>query len=115
MGQRRWTTPEQRTWLEALIPAFLEGQESRSTTAFYSKVYDDWAKAFPPSQPSEAMVQKARGVELAVRAQRTAQDNVSNNLTKDTEILTLLCRGYSSGSTTPRDSQLQQQRTPLSL
>ena len=52
---------------------------------FYSKVYDDWAQVFPPSQPSDAEVQKAGGVEQAVWAQRKAQDNVSKDLTKGTK------------------------------
>src|SRR6188768_831036 len=85
MGRKPWTTPDQRKWLEALIPAFLEGQENHTARAFYSKVYDDWAQAFPPSQPSDAEVQKAGGVEQAVWAQRKAQDNVSKDLTKGTK------------------------------
>jgi len=85
MGRRRWTTPDQRKWLEPLIPAFLEAQENGCTKVFYPKVYEDWEKAFPPSKPTEAQIKEAGGEEQAKCKLKEFQDAVSERTTKETK------------------------------
>ncbi|KIL55651.1 hypothetical protein M378DRAFT_90593 [Amanita muscaria Koide BX008] len=68
MTRQRWTSTEQRDWLEALIPEFLEAQEKQATGPFYAKVYEDWAKTFPHPLPTAEGSQDEQG-----KAKCTAQ------------------------------------------
>jgi len=110
MPKKQWTTPNQRKWLEALLPDFVEAQENGSTRVFYQKVYEDWRKEFQPTQPTEAEVQKVGSAEQAKWVQKRAQENVSEDVTKDNSMLTSSCREYTSGSTTPLDSRMRRPR-----
>ena len=77
MARKHWTTPNQRKWLEALLPVFVEAQEKGTVKAFYPQVYEDWEKEFPYPEPTDAETQKAGSIEQAKRAQKRTQDNVS--------------------------------------
>lgn len=49
--KRRWATPEQRNWLLASFPEYLEAQASGSYTKFWPRFFEDWFKFFPPREP----------------------------------------------------------------
>ena len=61
MGKKRWTTAEQFTWLEALIPGFVQAQENKAVSSFLKDVYDKWEKKWTIPPPTEEEVKSAKG------------------------------------------------------
>ncbi|KAH9955191.1 hypothetical protein BGW80DRAFT_1566314 [Lactifluus volemus] len=55
MGKRQWTTPEQRTWLEALVPA--------------------WYEKWPTAAPSDEEIKAEGSAEKALASKRKATDS----------------------------------------
>jgi hypothetical protein len=79
MPKPRWTTPAQRTWLEARITAFTESQEKELTTkVFYPELYKEWEKTFPSEPPSTTELEKAGGdLEKAIAKKKKFMETVS--------------------------------------
>ncbi|KAG6825878.1 hypothetical protein H0H92_002020 [Tricholoma furcatifolium] len=60
MTKRQWTTPEQRTLLDSLLPEFVAAQKSRTaSTHFYRKAYAAWETKYPYPQPTEEEINAA--------------------------------------------------------
>ena len=51
--KRRWTTTEQRNFLDSYIPQYLEVQASRKYRKFWPGLYQDWFEKFPEPEPEE--------------------------------------------------------------
>lgn len=78
MGKRRWTTPEQRAWLEELVPAFVQAQHEKATGTFFDDTYNKWYEKWPTTAPTEEEIREAGGsAERALACKRKAVDNVS--------------------------------------
>ena len=65
MGKRRWTTTEQRDWLEARIPAFTEAQQTKSTGSFFPEVHRAWRESWPVPAPTEDEIRQWGSAEIA--------------------------------------------------
>ncbi|KAI0671899.1 hypothetical protein C8Q78DRAFT_991412 [Trametes maxima] len=61
MARQKWTTPEQRAWLEKRIPGFVEAQQTQSTYDFFIVVAYEWFKQFPMLEPTEEELKVAHG------------------------------------------------------
>ncbi|KAF8487814.1 hypothetical protein F5888DRAFT_1624159 [Russula emetica] len=76
MGKRRWTTPEQRAWLEALVPAFVHAQQQKATGTFFEDTYKRWYKKWPTALPTTEEIREAKGnTERALASQRKTLEN----------------------------------------
>ena len=76
MPKKRWTTSEQRSWLEERIPLFIQAQQNKATSAFLDDIYRDWQERWPIEVPTEQELQSANGIEeraLAVK-RKTVED-----------------------------------------
>jgi hypothetical protein len=60
MGRQRWTTEEQRTWLEAQIPEFLESQRTKVVGKFLKTTYLEWEKSWL-TIPTQEELERAKG------------------------------------------------------
>jgi hypothetical protein len=79
MPKKRWTTPEQCAWLEARIPAFVQAQQAKTTSAFLDDTHHKWQERWPIAEPIGDEVQSAEGdVERARAAKQKALEDVSN-------------------------------------
>jgi hypothetical protein len=80
MGKRRWTTPDQQQWLEALIPAFVKAQDDKTTTSvFFPETHQAWQKEWPVKKPTPQEIQDAKGDEQAALATKIkAVEDVSS-------------------------------------
>lgn len=80
MGKKQWTTPDQRTWLEALIPAFLHAQRNSQTKPFLDGTYNKWHKKWPAEVPTEDEVKAAGGdVNRALACNQKNEERVSGS------------------------------------
>lgn len=61
MGKRRWTTAEQLTWLENLIPGFIQAQQGKVVGSFLTDVYGKWEKKWPTLPPTKEEVKRVKG------------------------------------------------------
>jgi hypothetical protein len=61
MGKKQWTTPDQRTWLQARISTFTTAQVNRSTATFFESTYRGWHKKWPTPAPTEKDIDDAKG------------------------------------------------------
>jgi hypothetical protein len=77
MGKRQWTTPEQRTWLEALVPAFVQAQQEKATRSFFDDTYNRWYEKWPTAAPSDEEIKAEGSAEKALASKRKATDSVS--------------------------------------
>lgn len=78
MPKKRWTTAEQCSWLEELIPAFTEAQRQKTTGAFFNKTHQTWQKKWPVEAPTARELQSAKGItERAIATKQKAVENVS--------------------------------------
>ena len=65
MGKRRWTTTDQRKWLEALIPAFIKAQDDKTTSSiFFPETHKAWQDRWPTESPTEQEIKDAKGDEV---------------------------------------------------
>jgi len=72
MTKKPWTTPDQRTWLENLIPAFVEAQENKTTgTTFFPETYEKWQKKWPVEPPTMEELAEAGGEAPKALARKT--------------------------------------------
>lgn len=78
MTRAPWTTPEQHAWLEALLPAFVEAQQTKTTsTIFFPKTHKDWQEKFPMVPPTQEEVKAANGeTAVAVAKKRKFWEDV---------------------------------------
>ena len=51
--RRRWTTEEQRSFLEIHVPQYLAAQASRTYHKFWPGLYQEWFAKFPEPEPQE--------------------------------------------------------------
>jgi hypothetical protein len=51
--KRRWTTVEQRTFLDAYVKRYLEAQASRTYHKFWPPLFQDWFAKYPEAEPAE--------------------------------------------------------------
>ena len=80
MPKKRWTTPEQRSWLEVCIPAFIQAQQDRAVSVFLDDTYRKWQEKWPVTAPTEEEVQGAEGnSERTVAAKWKAVEDVSTH------------------------------------
>lgn len=77
MGNKQWTTPEQRGWLEALIPAFVRAQQEKTTAAFFEDTYNEWYKKWPTAAPTVEEINAEGNIERAHACKRKAINSVS--------------------------------------
>jgi hypothetical protein len=71
--------PEQRAWLEARIPTFIEAQQTKTTSGFLNKTHQKWQESWPIAEPTEDEVQSAKGdVECARAVKQKALEDISN-------------------------------------
>jgi hypothetical protein len=78
MGKKQWTTSDQRTWLEALIPAFLHAQRDKKTKSFLDGAYNKWHKKWPATVPTEDEVKATGGnIDRALACNQKAEEKVS--------------------------------------
>ena len=77
MGKKRWTTPEQRTWLEELIPDFVQAQQDKTTGLFFDTIYKEWHDKWPTEPATDKEIKSARGnADKALATKRKAEENV---------------------------------------
>lgn len=77
MGKKRWTTPEQRTWLEELIPAFVQAQQDKLVRSFLSDTYGKWHEKWPTPPPTTEEVRRGKGnADKALTIKRKAAEEV---------------------------------------
>jgi hypothetical protein len=77
MGNRHWTTEEQRVWLEARIPAFVQAQQDKASGKFIEDTYKVWQEKWPTPAPTEDEIKGAGGsAEKALAGQNKAMGNV---------------------------------------
>jgi hypothetical protein len=49
--KRRWTTPEQRVFLESYVARYLEAQAKRKYTTFWPVFFQAWFAKYPEPEP----------------------------------------------------------------
>jgi hypothetical protein len=77
MGKKPWTTEEQRAWLDALIPAFVQAQQEKATLAFFEGAYSTWHEKWPTPAPTEGEIKSAKGsAEKALACKLKAAESV---------------------------------------
>jgi hypothetical protein len=85
MGKRRWTTADQRTWLEARIPEFVQAQKDKSTSStFFPDTHRAWQETWPTEPPTPEEVESAKGdekVALTLKTKATEDVSVSEIMT----------------------------------
>lgn len=52
-GKRKWTTPEQKAWMEARMDGYMEAKSRGSFVRFWPAFYRDWFEAFPAPEPTD--------------------------------------------------------------
>jgi len=82
MGKRCWMTPDQRKWLEARIPEFVQAQKDKTTSSiFFPGIHGAWQQQWPIEPPTPDEVQHAKGDENVALALKTkATEEVSDSL-----------------------------------
>jgi hypothetical protein len=66
MGKRRWTTTEQRDWLEARIPAFAEAQQTKTAgSTFFPDIHKAWRESWPVPAPTDDEIRQWGSAEIA--------------------------------------------------
>jgi hypothetical protein len=72
MGKKVWTTPDQRLWLEAWIPEFVQVQKDKTTSSiFFPDIHKAWQLQWPIESPTAEEVQDAKGDEKVALALKT--------------------------------------------
>jgi hypothetical protein len=80
MGKKRWTTPEQRIWLEELIPAFIQAQQDSVVNLFFKDTYTKWHEEWPTPLPTAEEVKHVKGnAEKALAAKLKFAEEVRAN------------------------------------
>lgn len=79
MPKQRWTTDEQRKWLEKRISVFLEAQQADTLgSVFFPDLYDEWRKLYPTQPPTAEELEKAGGnLEKAKKEGKKKTESVS--------------------------------------
>jgi hypothetical protein len=72
MGKRRWTTTDQRRWLEERIPAFVKAQDDKTTSSiFFPETHKAWQEEWPVESPTEQEIKDTKGDEAKALAIKT--------------------------------------------
>lgn len=79
MTRAAWPTPEQKAWLEARVPAFIDAQQKKITsTLFFPLTHKEWQQQFPTLPPDEKELEEAKGnLDIAVAKKKKFWENVS--------------------------------------
>lgn len=77
MGKKRWTTEEQRTWLEELIPDFVQAQQDKTVRTFLKDMYSKWDDKWPTLLTVEEYKRENGRQDKALAAKEKAVENVS--------------------------------------
>ncbi|KIL55029.1 hypothetical protein M378DRAFT_18307 [Amanita muscaria Koide BX008] len=79
MGKKQWTTPEQRAWLEAFVPSFVQAQQERTqertSGVFLKDTYNEWHQKWPSAAPTEDEIEKEGSAEKASLVKEKAVEN----------------------------------------
>ena len=51
LDRRRWTTPEQRQWLEDRFPSYMEAQAGGRYDNYWPTFFQEWFEKWPASEP----------------------------------------------------------------
>jgi hypothetical protein len=79
MPKKRWTTEEQRSWLEGRISDFIQAQQNSSTGVFFEETHRGWRDLWPIEEPTQRELQSAKGNQSrAVAVKRKGVENVSS-------------------------------------
>lgn len=77
MGKWHWTIEEQRAWLEACIPAFVQAQQDKASGKFLEDTYKAWQEKWLTPAPTKDEIKGAEGsAEKALAGQKKAMRNV---------------------------------------
>jgi hypothetical protein len=77
MGKKAWTTPEQCTWLENLIPNFVQAQQDKTVGLLLKELFVKWEQKWPTPPPTEGEVKKVKGkAEKALTIKRKSREEV---------------------------------------
>ena len=77
MGKKPWTTEEQRSWLEARIPAFVQAQQEKATAGFFEDTYSKWHKKWPTPAPAKGDIKGGKGIaDKILASKQKAAENV---------------------------------------
>jgi hypothetical protein len=76
MGKKRWTTTEQRTWLEELIPMFIQAQQDKTVRLFLADTREKWLEKWPipPLTAEEAQRAKGNPEKILVKKRKVIAD-----------------------------------------
>ncbi|KAM6489977.1 hypothetical protein JOM56_014556 [Amanita muscaria] len=69
MTRKKWTTPEQETWLKARCAGFAEAEANDTRKAFFDGVIDAWREAWPLPNITPEEIQDAGGEKQAIDSQ----------------------------------------------
>ncbi|KIL55516.1 hypothetical protein M378DRAFT_182211 [Amanita muscaria Koide BX008] len=61
MTRQTWTSDEEHDWLISLVPMFREAQQSKKTSTFWPKVYEEWGHTFKFPLPTADEISAANG------------------------------------------------------
>ena len=79
MPRPSWASEEQRAWLEALIPQFIEARQRSTLPAWFPRVVQDWLDKWP-SPPSAQDITSAGSEKAALEEKQQYWRNVSTTL-----------------------------------
>jgi len=68
MTKKKWATPAQESWLTEKMSAFVKAQQTKTTSQFFTLVYEAWHKEFPPAEPANEDIDKADGNKATAQA-----------------------------------------------
>lgn len=69
---RRWSTDDQRTWLQAQMPAYMEAQKLNRFDAFWPKLNSEWFALYPERAPTDADLSDVPEVDSGADALRNS-------------------------------------------
>ena len=82
MPKKSWASEEQQTWLLAQLGDFRLAQEAKTTTTFFTDLYQKFHELWPPAPPNTDEISKADGnEEKAKTVKQKASETVSGLFT----------------------------------
>ena len=81
MTGKKWTEPEQETWLKKQSPVFLQADSTLLRKVFFKNVCSEWQQKWPDPEPTMFELRAAGGDhEAAKNKKRHANDKVSERI-----------------------------------
>ena len=77
MGHGRWTTDDEKDWLEARVHSFRAALSANTSTSWLTGTWTEYFDVFPQPDPTEQEIQKAGDVEKAKDKLETGRKKVS--------------------------------------